>query len=160
MSSGGAISPNLDETSVQIVQDVATDDYGLRFVMFSWNAGSGQTVNVDLSFKVSILPGYDDYYIKDVRMYLTGASATGTGVVNAAENVWDGFPGGNIVASLSCSKQYDDGGLYLSDDAVLIPLVLIVLIVLIIVTIVTVIIFYDDHKSIEVDIILIAFTIF
>jgi len=121
-SSGGAITPNFDETSVQVVQDVATDDYGLRFVMFSWAAGSGQTVNVDLSFKVSILPDYDDYYIKDVWMYLTGASATGTGVVNAAENVWDAFPGGNIVASLSCSKQYDDGGVYLSDHAEFAPL--------------------------------------
>jgi len=102
---GGAVDPNTDEIFVQGGWDTSSGDYGLRF-NFSWVAGSYQTVNVTLSFKVSILPEYDDRFIKDVSMYLTGAGTTGTGVVSVVENVWDGpFPGGNDIASLSCSAD-------------------------------------------------------
>ena len=117
---GGALDPDL--MTVQGVQDVTTGDYGLRFNDFSWSVGSNQTITVDLSFKVSILPGYDEYYIKDVWLYLTGAGATGTGVVSAGENVWDAFPGGTAVASLSVSKQDGDNGANLSDYAEFAPL--------------------------------------
>ena len=120
IGTGGAIAPDADSVFVQGGWDDATGDYGLRFV-FSWNAMSGQIINANLGFKVSILPGYD-YFIKDVWMYLTGASATGTGVVNAAENVWDTFPGGTNLASLSCSKQDGDNGIYLTDYAEFTPL--------------------------------------
>ncbi len=122
LASGGAVEPNLNQMTIQGVQDVATGDYGLRFDMHSWNAGSDQTVNVNLSFKASILPGYDDYFIKDIWLYITGAGATGTGLVEAGENVWDSFPGGTIVASLSCSKQDGDNGAYLADFAEFTPL--------------------------------------
>jgi len=120
-SSGGA-DMDLDQMSVQGVQDGATGDYGLRFDRFSWSVGSNQIITVDLSFKVSILSGYDNYFIKDVWLYLTGAGATGTGVVNAGENVYDAFPGGNAIASLSCSKQEGDNGAYLADYAEFAPL--------------------------------------
>jgi len=122
---GGALLPDPDLMSVQGVQDVATGDYGLKFNGFSWSVGSGQTVTVDLSFKVSILPNNDDYSIKDVRLYLTGAGATGTGLVSAGEEVWDAFPpgpGGTAVASLSVSKQEGDNGAYLADYAEFAPL--------------------------------------
>ena len=119
---GGAIIPDPNMMTVQGVQDVATGDYGLRFNDFSWSVVSNQTITVDLSFKVSIRAGYDDYFIKDVWLYLTAAGATGTGAVSAGENVWDAFPGGNVIASLSCSKQYGDGGAYLSDYAEFAPL--------------------------------------
>lgn len=113
--SGGA-DPDLDQMSVQGVQDVATGDYGLRFNEFAWYAGSGETVTVDLRFKVSILPGFDDYFIEDVWLNITGASANGTGGVHVGETVWDApffDPEGNIIASLSCSKQDGDSGAYL-----------------------------------------------
>jgi hypothetical protein len=72
---------------------------------------------------LSVLPGYDNYFIKDIEMDITGSSATGTGGVNVGETVWDApFPGGNIIASLSCSKQADDGGAYLVDYAEFAPL--------------------------------------
>jgi len=119
---GGALLPDPDLMTVQGVQDVATGDYGLRFNDFSWSVVSNQTITVDLSFKVSILPGYDEYFIKDVWLYLTGAGATGTGAVSAGENVWDAFPGGTTVASLSCSKQEGDNGANLSDYAEFAPL--------------------------------------
>jgi hypothetical protein len=118
---GGAVDPDFSRMTVQGGTDSETGDYGLKFDMFSWNAGSGQTVNVTMSFKASILPDYD-YFIKDVWMYITGAQATGTGLVSAGENVWDVFPGGNVVASLSCSKQDNDGGAYLVDYAEFSPL--------------------------------------
>jgi hypothetical protein len=122
IGAGGAIPPDADSVFVQGGQDDATDDYGLRFLL-SWNASSGQTVNVTLNFKVSILPGFDDYYIKDVSMDITGASATGTGVVNAGEIVRDApFAEGNVIASLSCSKQEFDGGTQLEDYAEFDPL--------------------------------------
>ncbi|MHC4572268.1 MAG: PEP-CTERM sorting domain-containing protein [Planctomycetota bacterium] len=121
---GGALLPDPYTMTVLGVRDIDTGDYGLRFNNFPWSVGSGQIISVTLSFKASILPLpiYDDYYIKDVWLSLTGAGATGTGVVSASENVWDAFPGGTTVASLSCSKQDGDGGANLSDYAEFAPL--------------------------------------
>jgi hypothetical protein len=111
-SDGGALDPNPDKMFVQGGKNSITGDYGLKF-NFSWSAVSSQTVNATLSFKVSILPGYDDALIKDVWLDLSGAGATGYGVVDVTENVRNA--GGNVIASLSCSKQYGDGGAYLLD---------------------------------------------
>jgi hypothetical protein len=118
--SGGAFLPDPNTMTVQGVRDVATGDYGLRFNGFSWSAGSNQIITVDLSFKVSIQPGYDDYFIKDVWLYLTGAGAGGTGVVTAGENVWDHFPGGTEIASLY--SWCDANNANLSDYAAFAPL--------------------------------------
>jgi hypothetical protein len=115
---GGALDPNPDKMFVQGGWDDATKNYGLRFLL-SWNAFSGQTVNANLNFKISVLPGHDEY-IKDVVLDITGASATGTGGVNVSERVQNDR--GDIIASLSCSKQYNDGGVYLKDDADFDPL--------------------------------------
>jgi len=115
----GAIAPNADSVFVQGGQDDVTGDYGLRFLL-SWNAFSGQTVNANLNFKISVLPDYDDYFIKDVVLDITGSSATGTGGVNLGERVQNAE--GDIIASLSCSKQYNDGGAYLTDYADFDPL--------------------------------------
>ena len=120
--SGGAFLPDPNTMTVQGVRDVDTKDYGLRFNGFSWSAGSNQIIAVNLSFKVSIQPGWDDYFIKDIRLDLTGAQATGTGLVSAGETVWDVYPGGDVIASLSCSKQYGDNGEYLSAYAEFEPL--------------------------------------
>jgi len=119
---GGAIDPNADSVLVQGGQDSVTGNYGLWFQL-SWIAFSGQNINATLNFRLSVLPGYDNYFIKDIEMDITGSSATGTGGVNVGETVWDApFPGGNIIASLSCSKQADDGGAYLVDYAEFAPL--------------------------------------
>jgi hypothetical protein len=109
---GGAIPPDADTLFVQGGQDDATGDYGLRFRL-AWIAGSNQTINVTLSYRVSILPDGDP--IKDVSMYLTAASATGTGVVSAGETLYNApLPGGDVIASISTSKEFGDGGAYLS----------------------------------------------
>jgi len=116
-SSGGALPPNPDDMYVQGGRNSVTGDYGLRF-NFSWNVASNQTINTTLNFKVSILPGFDDYFIKDVWMDLTGVSANGTGVVNIGEEVWDVpfyTPGSDPIALLSCSKQEADGDAFLVD---------------------------------------------
>jgi len=113
-SDGGALEPNPDKMFVQGGRNSVTGDYGLKF-NFSWSAISNQTVNTTLSFKVSILPGYDDYFIEDVWLDITGVSANGTGGVHVGEVVRDA--GGTIVASLSCSKQEGDSGAYLVDYA-------------------------------------------
>ena len=116
-ATGGAIGPDADSVFVQGGLNSVTGDYGLRF-NFSWSAISNQIVNTTLSFKVSIRPGFDDYLIKDVWLDITGASANGTGGVHVGETVWDSpffDPEGNIIASLSCSKQDDDSGDYLVD---------------------------------------------
>ncbi len=118
IGTGGAIAPDACSVFVQGGQDDVTGDYGLKFNL-SWNAFSNQTVNATLSFKVSILPGYDEY-IKDVWLDITGSSATGTGGVNLGERVQNAE--GDIIASLSCSKQYNDGGAYLTDYADFDPL--------------------------------------
>ena len=119
IGTGGAIAPDACSVFVQGGQDDVTGDYGLRFLL-SWNAFSGQTVNANLNFKISVLPDYDDYFIKDVVLDITGSSATGTGGVNLGERVQNAE--GDIIASLSCSKQYNDGGAYLTDYADFDPL--------------------------------------
>lgn len=122
IGTGGAIAPSADSVFVQGGVDDASGNYGLRFLL-SWNAFSGQTVNANLGFKAAILPGYEDFYIDDVWLMVTGASATGTGGVNVAETLWDApFPEGSVIASLSCSKQPDDGGIWLTDYAAFGPL--------------------------------------
>jgi hypothetical protein len=117
--SGGAFLDDPNNMAVQGVRDIATGDYGLRFNDFSWTAASNQIISVDLSFKVSILPGYDNYFIKDVWLYLTGAGAGGTGSVTAGENIWDDFPGGTQLASLYA--WCDASSTQLSDSAVFAP---------------------------------------
>ena len=116
-SDGGALEPNPDKMFVQGGRNSVTGDYGLKFNS-SWSAISNQKVNTTLSFKVSIRPGFDDYLIKDVWLNITGTSANGTGGVHVGETVWDApffDPEGNVIASLSCSKQDGDSGAYLVD---------------------------------------------
>lgn len=116
-STHGALAPDPDYMFVQGGKDSITGDYGLKFNL-SWSAVANQTINSTLSFEVSVLPGYGES-IKDVGMYLSGAGATGNGVVDVTENVQNA--GGNVIASLSCSKQYGDGGAYLVDHAEFTP---------------------------------------
>jgi hypothetical protein len=120
IGTGGAIAPTTDSVYIQGGQDTTTGNYGLRFVV-SWAAFSGQTINADIHFDVSVLPGYDNY-IKDVEMDITGVSATGTGGVAIGETVLSGpFPGGATIASLSCSKSPTDNGAFLNDSKVFAP---------------------------------------
>jgi hypothetical protein len=113
-SSGGALAPNPNEMLVEGGQDSVTGDYGLRFFGFSWVAVSGQDVGATFSFKISVLPDYDDAFIKDVSLDLSGAGARGLGgIVTATENVRDS--NGNVIASIACSSQDGDGGIYLVD---------------------------------------------
>lgn len=120
IGTGGAIAPDANSVFVQGGQDSVTGDYGLWFLL-SWDVFSGQTINATLNFSVSVLPGYSNY-IKDVEMAITGASATGSGGVAVGETVWDApFPGGNVIASLSCAKQPNDGGVDLVDSAEFAP---------------------------------------
>jgi len=112
-ATGGAIAPDMDSVYVQGGQDDVAGDYGLRFLL-ALNAASGQTANANLSFKVSILPDYQRYFIEDVWMLVTGVSATDTGVVNLSEIVLDA-PLGELLASLSCSMQ--ESGAVLEDYA-------------------------------------------
>lgn len=107
-SAGGALAPDYDTVFVQGGQDSATGDYGLRFLL-SWNAGSNQVINANLHYKVSVLPAYEEYYIKDVKLMLLGVSATGNGVVSVGETIMD-QPFGDVLASLSSSKEEYDGG--------------------------------------------------
>ena len=119
---GGAYLPDPNTITVQGGWDSINSItyYGLRFNGFPWIVGSGQTIAVNLSFKVSILPGWDDYFIDGLWLKLTSAGATGTGVVSAGENVWDSQ--GNPVASLTCSAQAGDNGVNLLASAGFAPL--------------------------------------
>lgn len=121
-SDGGAIAPNPAVMFVQGGIDDETGDYGLQFLL-SWNSASGQTVNGRLSFKVEVVGS--DMLIKDVGTLMTGVSATGSGIVQISENVWDDQIGSNpndAIASLEVSKQEDDGGASLYDHVVFEPL--------------------------------------
>ncbi|MGA1979023.1 MAG: PEP-CTERM sorting domain-containing protein [Sedimentisphaerales bacterium] len=119
IADGGALPPNPATMTVQGGQDSITGDYGLKF-NFSWNAGPGQTVNATLDFKVSVRDGYDDYFIKDVTLDITGASADGNGVVNVGEDVRD--VSNNPLVLLSCSAWQDSPAALLIDYAEFAPL--------------------------------------
>jgi hypothetical protein len=120
---GGAIPPDLSSFLVQGGHDSVTGDWGLRFLT-AMNAGNGQTTNANLSFQVNVVPPPRQsrdpgWHIKDVSMVLTGASATGNGVVNISETVFDGpsVLTDEMLASLSVSKQVNSPLADLSDHA-------------------------------------------
>ena len=122
IAGGGALPPNPDTMTVQGGQNSITGDYGLKF-NFSWNAAPNQTVNATINFKISVLPGRDEY-IKDVWLDITGASAIGSGVVNIGEEVWDVpfyTPGSIPIALLSCSAWENSPLAYLVDYAEFAP---------------------------------------
>ncbi|MDX1964109.1 MAG: hypothetical protein SFX18_13225 [Pirellulales bacterium] len=109
---GGSIPQSLSTFLVQGGQDSMTGEYGLRFLM-SMNAGSGATTNANLTFKVSVipdpmLPPSQQMVIggAGVGMVMSGASATGNGIVNIAETIFaNSSPNSPILGSLSVSKQ-------------------------------------------------------
>jgi type V secretory pathway adhesin AidA len=96
--------PFITDPNNMKVQGVEDDEgkYGLRFNGFLWYAGANQAINVNLGFKISVLPGYDANYINGVSLLLTGANVTGNGTVDASEIVWDDFPGGSEIAHPKC----------------------------------------------------------
>jgi len=118
----GVDPPTADSVLVQGGQNDATGDYGLQFLL-DWEVISGQAINANMSFEVSILPEYPDYFIDDVWITLGDASATGDGVISAVETIWDAaFPNGNLLASLSTSKQQGDDDAYIQDYAAFNPI--------------------------------------
>ena len=118
IASGGPPTPSAVTVMVQGGQNDATGDYGLRFRL-AWNAGSDDLINAGINFKVSILPGYDPYYITDATLWLATASAAGTGLVQATENMFDSDFMGRCVASLGASSEADDYGAFLMDSSLL-----------------------------------------
>lgn len=118
ISSGGPPTPSAATVMVQGGQNDATGDYGLRFRL-AWNAGADQLINAGINFKVSILPDYDPWFIEDAVLWLATASAAGTGLVQATENIFDADFMGNCLASLGASSQADDYGVFLMDNSLL-----------------------------------------
>lgn len=117
IAEGGALTPNADSVLVQGGIEDVTGQYGLRFRL-NWDVGSEQSINAGINFVVSILDGYDPWFIEGAYMVLSVAGATGTGVVAATETIWDGaMPFGNWLATLSTSWQVGDTGLDLKDNA-------------------------------------------
>jgi len=108
------LAPTPDTVLVQGGRNDATGDYGLRFRL-AWNAGIDQLINASINFKVSILPDYDEWFIKDTTLWMATASANGTGLVQATENIFDADFIGNCLSSLAVSSQEDDFGAYLLD---------------------------------------------
>ncbi len=106
---GGALTPTKDSIQVQgVIQDDL--NIGLRFILSSFSAAANQSADIQLSFKVEIQPEFTDFYIKDVEMTLTGAAATGTGLVIANEfvstlPVTDPDFETSIIANLDTSRQ-------------------------------------------------------
>lgn len=90
-----------------------TGDVGLRFLT-SLIAPSNNLVNANLGFDVAISANCS-LLIKDVVFFMTGASATGNSAIAASETVTT--PAGVVLASLSVSKQANDGGAFLYDYA-------------------------------------------
>jgi len=115
-SYGGPLTPSSSTILIQGGQDEATGDYGIRLRLVC-NAGSGQFINTGINFKVSILGGYDRFFIKEAELWLATASAAGTGLVQATENIYDADFMGNSLTVLSTSVQEDDYGVFLMDSS-------------------------------------------
>ena len=103
IASGGPPQPSAATVLVQGGQDDATGNYGLRFRL-AWDAGVDQQINAEIKFQVSILPGYEEWFINDATLFLAAAGATGTGVVNAFGNIYDADFLGNSLAALATSS--------------------------------------------------------
>lgn len=112
---GGPPEPTADTLLVQGGYNDATGDYGLR-LRLAWNAGTDQQINVALNYRVSILPGYDPYFITDSTLWLATASAAGTGLVQDSVNIYDADFMGNSLLALGASAQDNDYGAFLMDS--------------------------------------------
>jgi hypothetical protein len=115
---GGPSTPSSSTILIQGGQNEATGDYGIR-LRLAWNAGSDQLINTDINFKVSILPGYDRFFIAEAVFWLATAGAAGTGLVQANENIYDADFMGNSLTVLSTSAQTDYYGAFLMDSSYL-----------------------------------------
>ncbi len=115
-SYGGPLTPSSSTILIQGGQDEATGDYGIRLRLVC-NTGSSQFINTGINFKVSILAGYDRYFIEEAALWLSTASAAGTGLVQATENMYDADFMGNSLTVLSTSVQENDYGAFLMDSS-------------------------------------------
>ncbi|MBW8041523.1 MAG: PEP-CTERM sorting domain-containing protein [Planctomycetes bacterium] len=115
IANDGPSTPSSSTVLIQGGQNDSTGDYGLR-LRLSWTAGSDEFINAGINFKVSILPGYDPFYIEDAVLWLATASAAGTGLVQSSENIYDADFLGNSLAVLSASAQSGDFGAFLADS--------------------------------------------
>ena len=109
IAAGGAFVPSADSVLVCGGQNTDTGDYGLQFRL-AWIVGTEQLINANIDFKVSIAPGYDQWFIEDAVLFLMTAGATGTGAVNATELIYDSSFMGNCLAALDVSREFGDGG--------------------------------------------------
>lgn len=117
IAQGGALTPTADAILVQVGGDDSTGEYGLKFIL-DWDAGSGQSINANIDYKVSILPGHDPWFIDGAWMVLSLAGATGSGTVSVTASIWDEpLPFGDWLATLSASWQVGATGLDLEDLA-------------------------------------------
>lgn len=112
ITTGGVIAPTADTLFVQGGKDDATGYIGLKF-MLAWDVGSGQMINANIDYKVSILSTHELMYIDGAWSILTLTGATGTGLVSVSEVLYDGpLPFGALLANLSTAWQvgstYDD----------------------------------------------------
>lgn len=113
---GGPLTPSSSTILIQGGQNETTGDYGVRLRLVC-NAGSDQFINAAINFKVSILAGYDRFFIDGAVLWLSTASAAGTGLVQATENIYDADFMGNSLTVLSASVQEDDYGVFLTDSS-------------------------------------------
>jgi hypothetical protein len=118
IATGGPPTPSAVTVLVQGGQDDMSGNYGLRFRL-AWNAGTDQLINANINFKTEILAEYPDWYITDAVLFLAVAGATGEGLVDASEMVYDASFMGNALAALTGSREAGDGGANLIDSSLL-----------------------------------------
>jgi len=118
IADGGPPTPSAVTVLVQGGQDSVSGNYGLRFRL-AWNAGTDQLINANINFKTEILESYPDWYITDAVLCLAVAGATGDGLVDASEMIYDASFLGNCLAALCSSREAGDGGANLIDQSLL-----------------------------------------
>lgn len=118
IADGGPPVPSAVTVLVQGGQDDVSGNYGLRFRL-AWNAGTDQLINANINFKTEILASYPDWYITDAVLFLAVAGATGEGLVDASEMIYDASFLGNCLAALTSSRETGDGGANVIDQSLL-----------------------------------------
>jgi len=105
ITTGGVIAPTADTLFVQGGMDDYTGYIGLKFLL-AWDVGSGQSISANIDYKVSVLPTYKSMYIDGAWNIITLPGATGTGLVNVSEVLYDApLPFGGLLANLSTAWQ-------------------------------------------------------
>jgi len=105
--------PEPTAATVEVEGVVIGDWYGMRIRM-AMNAGSDQSINAQINFKVTT---DEPWVLDEARLWLPSAGVTDDGLVTVSENIYDAQYFGNLLTdNLFCSREVGVINLLRDDD--------------------------------------------